>query len=69
MNKPFVENMIRAMADLKQAFSFSYVDNDGKLGCYEIDGTAKAIAIAVNALAIIRENGDAVHGEDGDGNV
>ena len=57
MNKPSVENMMRAMADLKQAFSFSYVDNDGTLGCYEIDGTAKAIAIAVNALVIIRQDG------------
>ena len=57
MNKPSIENVMRAMADLKQAFSFSYVDNDGKLGCYEIDGTAKAIAIAVKALAIIREDG------------
>lgn len=27
MNKPSVENVMRAMADLKQAFSFSHVDN------------------------------------------
>lgn len=63
MIKPSVEDMMRAMADLKQAFSFSYVDNDGKLGCYEINGTAKAIVIAVNALVAIREDGR----EDGDG--
>ena len=61
--KASVEDFRRAMADLTQAFSFSYVDNDGKLACYEINGTAKAIVIAVNALTIIRGDGR----EDGDG--
>ena len=62
MIKASVEDLRRAMADLKNAFSLSYVDNDGNLACYEINGTAKAIVIAVNALTIIREDGR----EDGD---
>ena len=58
MKAAVVEDFRRAMADIKQALEFSYVDNDGKLCCYEIDGTAKAIVIAVNALIVIREGGD-----------
>lgn len=65
MMKASAEDFRRAMADLKQAFSLSSVDNDGKLACYEINGTAKAIVIAVNALTIIRGDGR----EDGDGDV
>ena len=57
---PTVSEMREAMRDLKWAFSASGIDDAGKFCCYEINGTAKAIPVAVAALLQIRQ-------EDGDG--
>ena len=55
-----VSEMREAMRDLKLAFSASGIGDNGNFCCYEIDGTAKVIPIAVAALIQIRR-------KDGDG--
>lgn len=58
--KPSVDEMRIAMRDLKNALELSGIDDAGKFICYEYNGTAKVIPIAVAALLQIRlEDGDA----------
>ena len=65
--KPSVDEMRIAMQDLKAALELSGIDDTGKFCCYEYNGTAKVIPIAVMALVNIRNPNESALREDGDG--
>lgn len=65
--KPSVDEMRIAMQDLKAALELSGIDDAGKLCCYEYNGTAKVIPIAVMALVNIRNPNESALRKDGDG--
>lgn len=56
--KSLIPEMKKAMEDLKRAVMISGVDDEGTITAYEIDGTAKAIQIAVCSLVASRIRGD-----------
>lgn len=62
--KPTISEMWEAMRDLKLALSASAIGDNGNFCCYEINGTAQAIPIAVMALIQIRrKDGDNVRSD------
>ena len=67
--KPTIDEMRIAMRDLKTALELSGIDDAGKFCCYEYNGTAKVIPIAVMALVNIRNPNESALREDGDGDV
>lgn len=48
----------KAWDDLKKAIELSCMSDDGSIYSYEINGTARAIPLAVYALVLIREHDD-----------
>lgn len=47
---------LKAWQDLKRAIELSCMNDDGSIFSYEINGTARAIPLAVYALVLIREH-------------
>lgn len=65
--KPTVNEMRLAMRDLRMALELSGIDDDGKFTCYEYNGTARVIPVAVAALIEIRHpNETALRAADDD---
>lgn len=64
--KPTIDEMRIAMRDLKTALEMSGIDDAGKFICYEFNGTARVIPIAVMSLVKIRNPNESASREDGD---
>lgn len=63
--KPTIDEMRIAMQDLKAALELSGIDDAGKFCCYEYNGTARVIPVAVMALVNIRNPNESTLREDG----
>lgn len=63
--KPTIDEMRIAMRDLEAAIKLSGIDDAGKFTCYECNGTARVIPVAVMALVNIRNPNESTLREDG----